>query len=245
MAEMTYKNIDLIKLMPEFMKSDEAVKALSDTISRMLVEALGEADAQTVYGNEDSLSEPQCDELAWEWDIDWYDYNLSLQEKRATIKTAANVKRKRGTKGAVVEFLRSVYGSGELLEWYEYGGQPYHFKLRTDETRTPETEAIFTKRINQIKNARSVLDAVETRRQVTGNVYGIAAACIAKRTPAIIDGHRKENEERGETQAAMALTMQRKTPAIIDAGTWTRKEEGVTVAKTARVESRRRTVVGG
>lgn len=239
MAEMNTKNIDLQKLMPYFMREDEAVKTLADKISQMLVDAMATVDAQTVYGYEDELSEEQCDELAWEWDIDWYDYNLTLEEKRATVKSAVKIKRHRGTKGAVLELLRSVYGSGELLEWFEYDGEPYHFKLRTDETRTPETEAIFTRRINQVKNVRSVLDAVETRREVNGKTYTIIGAVGARQPPAIIDGGARIREERSRIIATPAGTSTKRGPAVIDGGKRSREETSQAIAVSAGTGARR------
>jgi len=66
--------------------------------------------------------------------VDWWDYNYTLEEKRKTLKDSWNVHRTLGTKGAVEKAISAIYPGTEVREWFEYAGQPYHFKLLIDAT---------------------------------------------------------------------------------------------------------------
>lgn len=159
---MNHSNIDMIKLMPGFMRKDKAVRALSDICSELLKRELQNVDAQTVHGYESKLSEAQCDELAWERDIDWYDYSADLEGKRNAVKTARKTKRKMGTKKAIEEIIQQLYGGGKVTEWFEYGGQPYHFRVEIYEAKEDREESFFRKKIEMIVNARSIMDEMAT-----------------------------------------------------------------------------------
>ena len=50
-------------------------------------------------------------------------------EKREIIKKAIELHRYKGTKYALVKVLSSLNINGEIKEWFEYEGEPYHFKI--------------------------------------------------------------------------------------------------------------------
>ena len=110
----------------------------------------------------DELNEAECDELAWELDIDWYESTgMSLEEKRATIKIAQQVKRKRGTKWAVERLISIYFGEGYVMEWFDTNGDPYTFVALTTSTHiTPENYAKFVEAVKIAKNARSRIGGV-------------------------------------------------------------------------------------
>jgi hypothetical protein len=46
------------------------------------------------------------------------------------------------------------------LEWFDYGGEPYHFKIVTSDTSAKDNPA-FMRALNSVKNARSHFDGIE------------------------------------------------------------------------------------
>jgi hypothetical protein len=65
-------------------------------------------------------------------------------------------------------------------EWFEYGGQPYHFKVLTTNTSATTTDVQrFTRAVESVKNARSVLEAVEITATDELNLYFGNAVHIA------------------------------------------------------------------
>lgn len=162
MGGMRLSELDFVRLLPAFMRGDPAVKALSRAMNQLLTAPCQRLDTIRTWDKIDELNEAECDELAWELDIDWYDSTgMSLEEKRATIKEVQQIKRKRGTKWAVERLISSHLGEGYIVEWYETGGTPYTFAVLT--TNTHITAADFDKFVaaaNIAKNERSHIDGV-------------------------------------------------------------------------------------
>lgn len=161
MGGMKISNLDFLRLLPVFMRDDEAVIALSKAVNVLLGEPGKRLDTIRTWDKIDELNEAECDELAWELDIDWYDSGgMSLEEKRNTIKVAQQIKRKRGTKWAVERLISAYFGEGHVLEWNELEGTPYStpftfIVLIEAEETTPENLAKFTEAAKAAKNARS------------------------------------------------------------------------------------------
>ena len=105
MGGMKVSNIDFIKLLPAFMQDDEAAIALSKAVNKLIGEPGKRLATIRTWDKVDEFTEAECNEMAWELDIDWYDSEgMSLTEKRNTIKLAQQIKRKRGTKWAVSRY---------------------------------------------------------------------------------------------------------------------------------------------
>lgn len=86
------------------------------------------------------------------------------KEKREIIKNAIELHRYKGTKYALIKVLNSLNIDGEIKEWFEYGGEPFFFKVILYIFTRPvdaETEAKMIALINEYKNVRSFLDAIE------------------------------------------------------------------------------------
>lgn len=86
------------------------------------------------------------------------------QEKRNLIKNAIEIHRYRGTKYALLKVLETFGVDGEIKEWFEYSGDPYHFKVVLNVFTHPiseETEQKLVALINDYKNVRSWLEGVE------------------------------------------------------------------------------------
>lgn len=84
------------------------------------------------------------------------------QEKRALIKSAIKIHRYKGTKFALLEIFKTLNLAGSVSEWFEYGGNPYHFKVQFDMDRIFEEnfEKEILDLINENKNVRSILETL-------------------------------------------------------------------------------------
>lgn len=158
MGGMKISELDFVRLLPVFMRDDEAVIALSNAINDLLGEPGKRLHTIRAWDKIDELTEEECDELAWELDIDWYaSAEMSLEEKRETIKVAQQIKRKRGTKWAVERLIDIHLGDGYIAEWFELdNAKPYTFMiLTTNEEITAESYEKFVKAADIAKNERS------------------------------------------------------------------------------------------
>ena len=120
----------------------------------------------------DDTDTAQLDEMAWEFNIDWWDSSFSLETKRSVIRTCYRVHEKRGTKWAVEELITSAFGMGKVTEWFEYGGQPYWFKIQTSATLTKDGMLYFLNMIDKVKNARSHVEMIEVTRTIQQPLHG-------------------------------------------------------------------------
>lgn len=166
MAKMSIFNPDMAKLLPKFMRSDEADTALAHAMDVLLADPANKAKILRKWDQIENMNDAQLDEMAWEFNIDWWDSSFSLETKRSVIKTCYRVHEKRGTKWAVEELITSAFGMGKVTEWFEYGGDPYWFKIQTSATLTKNGMLYFLNMIDKVKNARSHVEIIEVTRTI-------------------------------------------------------------------------------
>ena len=131
---MRLSTADVLKLVPEFMLDDEAVKGLAAAVNKLIREPGRKVKTVRVWDQIDELDDAQLDELAYELDIDWYSSGLPLENKRAVIKISDLVHSRRGTKWAVEELVSAYIAPGFIKEWHEddyINPKPYHFSVYT------------------------------------------------------------------------------------------------------------------
>ena len=159
---MTAEN--LLRTLPDVLKSDESMAALVVSVAQVLSERLSEIQRLTIYSRIDELPEELLDILAYDFKVDWWDGDYTLKEKRKTLKDSWRVHRMLGTKAAVETAISAIYQNTQVSEWFEYNGEPYHFKLLIDATYEnvdPAKHQRVLDRVEYYKNLRSVLDEVE------------------------------------------------------------------------------------
>ena len=84
-------------------------------------------------------------------------------EKRELIKNSINLHRFRGTKFSLIRVLEILGLNGQISEWFEYGGKPYHFRISVEMNNKgfdEDTEKALTDLIDANKNVRSKLESL-------------------------------------------------------------------------------------
>ncbi len=155
---------NLLAALPQVLQTDASTAALAQAAAGVLAERRSETDRLLLYPAIDTLEEPLLDILAQDFKVDWWDPNYTLEEKRRTLKDSWKVHRRLGTKAAVETAISAIYRDTQVAEWFEYGGEAYHFRLRVDvtyENVDPEKHRRVMERVNIYKNLRSVLDEIE------------------------------------------------------------------------------------
>lgn len=131
---MRLSTADILKLVPEFMRDDEAVIGLATAVNKLIRDPGGRAKTLRVWDQIDQLNDEQLDELAYELDIDWYTSSLPLENKRAVVKISDLVHSRRGTKWAVEQLISAYFSQGFVMEWSDDGyinPKPFHFSVYT------------------------------------------------------------------------------------------------------------------
>lgn len=162
MAGMKLSTLDFVRLLPAFMRDDEAAIALSKAVDELIGKPSKRIPTIRTWDQFDNLSAEDCDEMAWEQDVDWYDpEGMTLEQKRETLKFAQQIKSKRGTKWAVERLITAYFGEGYVLEWYEMDGEPFTFvALTTNAEISADGYQKFIKAAQAAKNERSHMTGV-------------------------------------------------------------------------------------
>lgn len=165
------EDISLLRLLPNFLQEDKEIKILMQVIQEELDLINTREKNLFLYGDFKSLSENILDELAYQWRVEGYEQTLSKDIKANLVETAYIVRKTKGTRYAVEKTMKNIHGDFELLEWPEYGGDPYSFKVVGEISPTGEKLEELYKSINATKNERSYLDGIIVSSQWEGTIY--------------------------------------------------------------------------
>ena len=124
-----------------------------------------------IWGNLDELDPKYYDMAATVLRAPYYESGYEDEQKLNLIKSALATYRYAGSAKAIKELLANTYSEAEFEPWFSYGGEPYHFKVRTDAPRTSEMDEKFQKVLRKVKAARSKLDAIEALRDTPAITY--------------------------------------------------------------------------
>ena len=155
----------------------------ADEVAGGVVEALSsEIKAFETLANPELCEEKYLPFLAYAFKVDFWDESLSLEDKRALIKQSLALHRYKGTAWAIEQVFEALNIKAVVKEWFNYGGEPYHFKIDIsleDKEITPARADELTKYIGIYKNVRSVLDEL-TLSYVQTQVVGIASGGVGE-----------------------------------------------------------------
>ena len=157
---------NLAGTLPPALRSDPSVVVLSEVLAELLAARPAEIDRLLIYPAIDTLDEPLLDILARDFKVDWWDPEYSLEEKRRTLKDSWRVHRLLGTRAAMETAISAIYPHTQVLEWFEYGGEPYHFRLHinvSDDNIESDKQRRVLSRLDTYKNLRSHLDTINYR----------------------------------------------------------------------------------
>ena len=158
---MKLSNIAFLKLIPQFMKDDDAVRGLAAAIDEIVPGLAASIDKLSTWDHINELNDAELDELALELNIPWYDTTASLAIKREVIKSSDNVYRHIGTKWAVENIIKTYFGDGYIMEWFEYEGEPGHFRVySSNPSLNNERLTEFLALLNKTKRASAKLDGI-------------------------------------------------------------------------------------
>ena len=158
---MRLAELEFIKLLPMWMRDDHANIGLAKGIDKVTAPLVDAINTLSIWDSIDKLPEAVLDELAWEFNLLWYDKGASIDTKRELIKNGLKVWSKLGTKWAVENVITTYFGEGYIKEWFEYEGTPGHFSVySTNPSVNNEKMQEFLWLLNIVKRYSSKLDAV-------------------------------------------------------------------------------------
>lgn len=171
---------DIRQIFPDFILNDKNGYAMARALEAGLRYFLEHVqDGVDCVLDVDKMPEWRLDELAWEYNI-LYDYTAEISIKRQWIGDAIQFYSLYGTPEGVVRYLKAAFDTVNLEEWWQYNGDPYHFRVTVTGEWTQHNDEWGKRAINEAKNARSVLDGLifnagesEATIHIGGNSAGI------------------------------------------------------------------------
>lgn len=169
----------LLSRFPEPLKSSDSINSMATAAAKELDTLFESGNYVELYARIDELSEPLLDILANDFKIDWWNNDFDIAAKRDTLKKAWEIHRIIGTPAAVNLALSAIYENAEIEEWYNYGGEPFHYgvKIETGE-KYPDYDMLIQllSRIRFYTNLRSKLDHISFDSQKNEkSFFGIAS----------------------------------------------------------------------
>ncbi len=165
-------DINFADLLPSSIAGDEQFQASASVLNEQLSAVTAAIPQVLIYSRINELEEPLLSLLAWQFHVDHWEPEWSLETKREAVKTSIKLHKKKGTPWAVRKAIEVATGApAEVLEWQDYGGDPYKFKVSTEVTANEETYLSIVSAVNSAKNVRSHLDAVVFKSVLKKEIY--------------------------------------------------------------------------
>lgn len=160
-------------ILPEALAEKPSVKALGYAISQAIQRFYAYSSNTMLFSAIDNMPENIVDLLALELNTQYYDVALPLDIKRNLVKNTFLWYRHSGTAGALTELVNTVFGEGEVIEWWQDNSEPYTFKIRTASPIVVNAVEEFNKMIKNVINIRSHLTSIEFSRSINGECYAV------------------------------------------------------------------------
>ncbi|WP_339220530.1 phage tail protein I [Paenibacillus sp. FSL H8-0332] len=155
------QTVSLVDLLPVPIRNDPAMAAAAAALDIQLQETYRMIAGLDIFGRSAEWTNEETDELAWQFSPPYYDPDLPLEQKRLLIQNAIPFHRHKGTAGAVEDLIAILFGQGAVEEWWQYGGDPHHFRVVTNNADvTAERAQEFIAAVDAVKRLSAVLDSV-------------------------------------------------------------------------------------
>lgn len=172
--------IDFAKLLPAFMRSQTDDVAMADALTPLLKARALQLDSIGLAGflldPDSGLSDSQAsalmDDFAGFLGLVWWRPDWTVSVKREMLGMAEQLREASESKWALQTILRAYFGDNSLTveEWFEYGGQPYCFRVITSDASV-QHQLKFRDVIELVKRQSQELEGVWIGFSLRGTVY--------------------------------------------------------------------------
>ena len=124
-------------ILPANLASQVETKAFAYAVGRQIEKLCAYSDAARTYAAIATMPEWLLDYMAVELRTPSYDENYSIKTKRALIEGSLLFYTQMGTPAAVNRIIETIFETGYIEEWYEYDGDPHHFRAYVGDGELP------------------------------------------------------------------------------------------------------------
>ena len=168
MTNTTLSTFKFNDLLPLSVKTDPKFLAASTCLDKLFESFDERVKLMFIYSRIDELNNQQLDDLAWQWNIGYYEgysFAETLEDKRALVKNAIMLHWHKGTLWAMKAVPQFLGMPAFSIEWFEADllgthMEAYEFDFAIDTSvrgAAPTIQQDIRNLINNLKNVRSYL----------------------------------------------------------------------------------------
>lgn len=156
------QDFSLNDILPASIKNNAENRALAEAIMLMLKQVFTET---SILDPRMPLAERLLDIVAKENHVDYYDEALSPNQKRQLIRNSWRIHQRKGTVAAIEEVVSILLDRAQVVEWFDYDGEPHFFKIEIDgPLRSEKDLPVVFRAVNANKRFSSRLEAIWFKR---------------------------------------------------------------------------------
>lgn len=207
-----YSESELIDILPPPMKDNDDVRAISYAVKMATAKLIAFSKRTALYADIDQVPEKILDLMALEMRTQYYDQTMDIDTKRNLVRSTLSWYERAGTPSAVEELVRSIFGVGEVVEWFDFDPSegeivPGQFDIETNAVMTPQAAEELSKIIRKVKRASSHLRRVLTRREIPQTAYAVSGLMQTKREQSIGNAPQSDEEKSQSSKCAAAVVL--------------------------------------
>lgn len=156
------ENASIRDSLPDVVANDPWCIALDYALQRQIKKIFYFMKRACIWISIDTLDERLLDVLAVELRTPQYSETFPVETKRSMIKGSLAYYAMAGTNAALEMVCKDIFGSAEVIDWYDYGGETGYFKIQTDNPNiTDENVHEFVAVAENVKRLSAWLDKIE------------------------------------------------------------------------------------
>ena len=159
----------LNSISPPNLIHDRNISPVITALDPQLQEISNDTQSLLLIPHIKNLPDNVLDNLALQFHCDFYDLAQSHDMKAAAVSSSLHWHMKKGTASAIIQALKAIGIDAKFIPWWEFGGQPYTFRIKAEITGDfyrgagkDRITRLITRTINESKSARSLMADLET-----------------------------------------------------------------------------------
>lgn len=168
------QDIQPADILPEGLRDDVSALGIAYAVCRQIEKWCVFNDGIMIYYMIASLPDEILDLMAAEYRTPAYSTKYSTDVKRTLIADTMLYFMKLGTPMAVRRIITSIFQSGTVSEWFEYGGEPHHFRINISNPNVgPNDLDEFVRQLRSVKRLSSWLDSISSKLDIESATIGV------------------------------------------------------------------------
>ena len=181
--EHGYKGIFEVSLLDLYPSKEFEIQCLSYVDSKLNEEFAKYTERAVLASNVDNLPEEILDLLALQYRIPYYDSDFDIELKRDLVKEGYQWAMTAGTTGCVNRLIQSIFGSGNVIEWYQSQDpdmQEGEFDVEINEKDiTEDIVHVFARILKRAKTSHSKLRQVVNNHNMEHDLFAVSRMFVA------------------------------------------------------------------